>query len=53
MASAARERVELSPSPGGILALVVLLSLAVGALAATLPARRAAALSPLEAVAQT
>ncbi|WP_405743572.1 FtsX-like permease family protein [Streptomyces sp. NBC_01525] len=38
--------------PWGTLALVVLLSLAVGAVAAALPARRAAALSPLEAVAQ-
>ncbi|MGW2089397.1 ABC transporter permease [Streptomyces sp. NPDC001880] len=38
--------------PWGTLALVVLLSLAVGATAAALPARRAAALSPLEAVTQ-
>ncbi|MEV0263829.1 FtsX-like permease family protein [Streptomyces sp. NPDC050617] len=38
--------------PWGTLALVVVLSLAVGALAAALPARRAAALSPLEAVAE-
>ncbi|MFF5705337.1 ABC transporter permease [Streptomyces sp. NPDC012794] len=37
--------------PWGTLALVVLLSLAVGAAAAALPARRAAALSPLHAVA--
>ncbi|WP_354645186.1 ABC transporter permease [Kitasatospora camelliae] len=36
--------------PWGTLALVVLLSLAVGAAAAALPARRAAALGPLEAV---
>ncbi|MFD9814024.1 ABC transporter permease [Streptomyces sp. NPDC059080] len=38
--------------PWDTLALVVLLSLAVGAIAAVLPARRAAALGPLEAVAQ-
>ncbi|MFE7467687.1 ABC transporter permease [Streptomyces sp. NPDC057499] len=38
--------------PWGTLALVVLLSLAVGAAAAVLPARRAAALSPLEAAAE-
>ncbi len=38
--------------PWAALALVVLLSLAVGAVAAALPARRAAALSPLEAVAR-
>ncbi|MFB7013880.1 MULTISPECIES: ABC transporter permease [unclassified Streptomyces] len=38
--------------PWPTLALVVLLSLAVGTVAATLPARRAAALSPLEAVTQ-
>ncbi|MGW1790810.1 FtsX-like permease family protein [Streptomyces tubercidicus] len=37
--------------PWPTLALVVLLSLAVGAVAAALPARRAAALSPLRAVA--
>ncbi|MCF3102118.1 FtsX-like permease family protein [Streptomyces roseoverticillatus] len=37
--------------PWGTLALVVALSLAVGAAAAALPARRAAALSPLQAVA--
>ncbi|MFK0254909.1 ABC transporter permease [Streptomyces sp. NPDC090445] len=37
--------------PWGTLALVVTLSLAVGAAAAALPARRAAALSPLQAVA--
>ncbi|OAR25550.1 ABC transporter permease [Streptomyces sp. ERV7] len=36
--------------PWGTLALVVVLSLAVGAAAAALPARRAAALSPLQAV---
>ncbi|WP_433855280.1 ABC transporter permease [Streptomyces kronopolitis] len=38
--------------PWGKLLLVCLLSLATGALAATVPARRAAALNPLEAVAQ-
>ncbi|MEV7417785.1 FtsX-like permease family protein [Streptomyces sp. NPDC089919] len=38
--------------PWGTLVLVVVLSLTVGAAAAALPARRAAALSPLEAVAQ-
>ncbi|MFE7114137.1 ABC transporter permease [Streptomyces sp. NPDC057654] len=38
--------------PWDTLALVVLLSLAAGALAAALPARRAASLSPLEAVAE-
>ncbi|KPI12790.1 protein of unknown function DUF214 [Actinobacteria bacterium OV450] len=38
--------------PWGTLLLVCLVSLTVGALAAALPARRAAALSPLEAVAQ-
>ncbi|MFI9209500.1 ABC transporter permease [Streptomyces sp. NPDC053253] len=38
--------------PWDTLGLVVLLSLAVGAAAAALPARRAAALSPLEAVAE-
>ncbi|WP_399091636.1 ABC transporter permease [Streptomyces sp. BBFR2] len=38
--------------PWGTLALVALLSLAVGAVAAAFPARRAAALSPLEAVAR-
>ncbi|MFJ6381836.1 ABC transporter permease [Kitasatospora sp. NPDC092039] len=38
--------------PWGTLALVCLASLAIGALAAALPARRAAALGPLEAVAQ-
>ncbi|MEV4507093.1 ABC transporter permease [Streptomyces klenkii] len=39
--------------PWGTLALVVVLSLAVGAAAAALPARRAAALSPLQAVAES
>ncbi|WP_329315765.1 FtsX-like permease family protein [Streptomyces sp. NBC_01278] len=39
--------------PWGTLVLVCLVSLVVGALAAAVPARRAAALSPLEAVAQT
>ncbi|MEV5483602.1 MULTISPECIES: ABC transporter permease [Streptomyces] len=39
--------------PWGTLLLVCLLSLAIGALAAAVPARRAAALSPLEAVAET
>ncbi|OKJ16853.1 ABC transporter permease [Kitasatospora sp. CB01950] len=39
--------------PWGTLLLVCLLSLAVGALAAAVPARRAAALKPLEAVAET
>lgn len=38
--------------PWGTLALVLLLSLAVGAAAAVLPARRASGLSPLEAVAE-
>ncbi|SOE10616.1 putative ABC transport system permease protein [Streptomyces sp. 2323.1] len=38
--------------PWGTLLLVCLLSLAIGALAAAVPARRAAALSPLEAVAE-
>ncbi|MEU3495035.1 ABC transporter permease [Kitasatospora cineracea] len=38
--------------PWGTLALLCLASLAVGALAAAVPARRAAALSPLEAVAE-
>ncbi|MFJ9467761.1 ABC transporter permease [Streptomyces caniferus] len=38
--------------PWGTLLLVCLLSLTIGALAATVPARRAAALSPLEAVAE-
>ncbi|MFD4537160.1 ABC transporter permease [Kitasatospora sp. NPDC058397] len=38
--------------PWGTLALLCLASLTIGALAATLPARRAAALSPLEAVAE-
>ncbi|MFC5801161.1 ABC transporter permease [Streptomyces formicae] len=38
--------------PWGTLLLVCLLSLAIGAVAAALPARRAAALSPLEAVAE-
>ncbi|MGA5821952.1 ABC transporter permease [Kitasatospora sp. NPDC094028] len=38
--------------PWGTLLLVCALSLAIGAVAATAPARRAAALSPLEAVAQ-
>ncbi|MFF9849426.1 ABC transporter permease [Streptomyces litmocidini] len=39
--------------PWGTLLLVCLLSLAIGALAAAVPARRAAALSPLEAAAHT
>jgi putative ABC transport system permease protein len=39
--------------PWGTLLLVCLLSLTIGALAAALPARRAAALGPLEAVART
>ncbi|MEV5508785.1 ABC transporter permease [Streptomyces orinoci] len=38
--------------PWGTLLLICLLSLAIGALAAAVPARRAAALSPLEAVAE-
>ncbi|WP_274911317.1 ABC transporter permease [Streptomyces sp. WZ-12] len=38
--------------PSGTLALVCLLSLAIGAVAAALPARRAATLSPLEATAE-
>ncbi|KWT60849.1 ABC transporter permease [Streptomyces albus subsp. albus] len=39
--------------PWGTLLLVCLVSLAIGTLAAAIPARRAAALSPLEAVAQS
>lgn len=39
--------------PWGTLLLVCLVSLTVGAVAAAVPARRAAALSPLEAVAET
>ncbi|MEU6478039.1 FtsX-like permease family protein [Streptomyces sp. NPDC047017] len=50
LAGGAIPQYSFSP-PWPTLALVVLLSLAVGAAAATLPARRAAALSPLRAVA--
>ncbi|GHE13615.1 ABC transporter permease [Streptomyces alanosinicus] len=50
LANGAMDRYSLS-LPWGTLLLVCLLSLATGALAATVPARRAAALSPLEAVA--
>lgn len=51
LANGAMEQYTLS-MPWGTLALVCLASLAIGALAAALPARRAAALSPLEAVAE-
>ncbi|MFD4476559.1 ABC transporter permease [Streptomyces sp. NPDC058471] len=51
LANGAMEQYTLS-LPWGTLALVCLASLAIGALAAALPARRAAALSPLEAVAE-
>ncbi|MFG3495807.1 ABC transporter permease [Streptomyces sp. NPDC047928] len=52
LANGAIEQYSLAP-PWGTLLLVCLLSLAIGAVAATVPARRAAALSPLEAVAET
>ncbi|MFF1381539.1 ABC transporter permease [Streptomyces sp. NPDC058308] len=51
LANGAMEQYALSV-PWGTLVLVCLASLATGALAATLPARRAAGLSPLEAVAE-
>ncbi|MEU6990115.1 FtsX-like permease family protein [Streptomyces sp. NPDC046465] len=51
LANGAMEGYTLSV-PWGTLALVCLASLVIGALAAALPARRAAALSPLEAVAE-
>ncbi|GHI06209.1 ABC transporter permease [Streptomyces cellostaticus] len=50
LAGGAMEQYSLT-LPWGTLLLVCLLSLAVGAIAAAVPARRAAALSPLEAVA--
>lgn len=52
LASGAIEQYSLA-LPWGTLLLVCLLSLAIGALASAVPARRAAALGPLEAVAQT
>ncbi|MEV7170229.1 FtsX-like permease family protein [Streptomyces sp. NPDC093224] len=52
LASGALPHYSFAP-PWGTLLLVVLLSLAVGAAAAAVPARRAAALSSLEAVART
>ncbi|MGW5528001.1 ABC transporter permease [Streptomyces xanthochromogenes] len=52
LAGGAMTRYTLAP-PWGTLALLALLSLVTGALAAAVPARRAAALSPLEAVGQT
>lgn len=51
LANGAMARYSLAP-PWGTLLLVCLLSLAIGVVAAALPARRAAALSPLEAVAE-
>ncbi|MFF4182011.1 ABC transporter permease [Streptomyces sp. NPDC001691] len=51
LANGAMSEYSLAP-PWGTLLLVCLVSLAVGALAAALPARRAAALGPLEAVAE-
>ncbi|MGW5861668.1 ABC transporter permease [Streptomyces sp. NPDC055239] len=51
LAGGAMEQYTLS-MPWGTLVLVCLVSLAIGALAAALPARRAAALSPLEAVSE-
>ncbi|MET9959830.1 FtsX-like permease family protein [Streptomyces sp. NPDC006326] len=51
LANGAMEQYSLA-LPWGTLLLVCLVSLAIGALAAAVPARRAAALSPLEAVAQ-
>ncbi|WP_426364692.1 ABC transporter permease [Streptomyces sp. E-08] len=50
LANGAIEQYTLAP-PWGTLLLVCLLSLAIGVLAAAVPARRAAALSPLEAAA--
>ncbi|MEU7279933.1 FtsX-like permease family protein [Streptomyces sp. NPDC045431] len=50
LANGAMEQYALAP-PWGTLLLIGLLSLVIGAAAATVPARRAAALSPLEAVA--
>ncbi|MEV0536115.1 FtsX-like permease family protein [Kitasatospora sp. NPDC050463] len=50
LANGAVEQYSLAP-PWGTLLLVLLVSLAIGAVAAAVPARRAAALSPLEAVA--
>ncbi|SED04414.1 ABC transporter permease [Streptomyces sp. TLI_105] len=52
LANGAIDQYTLAP-PWGTLLLVCLLSLAVGVLAAAVPARRAAALSPLEAAAHT
>ncbi|MEU1372318.1 FtsX-like permease family protein [Streptomyces triculaminicus] len=51
LANGAMEQYSLA-LPWGTLLLVCLLSLAIGAVAAAVPARRAAALSPLEAVAE-
>ncbi|WP_407287358.1 ABC transporter permease [Streptomyces sp. BP-8] len=51
LANGAMEHYSLA-LPWGTLLLVVLTSLTIGALAATVPARRAAALGPLEAVAE-
>ncbi|MFJ9848912.1 ABC transporter permease [Streptomyces sp. NPDC101150] len=51
LANGAMEQYSLA-LPWGTLLLVCLASLAIGAIAATVPARRAAALSPLEAVAE-
>ncbi|MFF1909021.1 ABC transporter permease [Kitasatospora sp. NPDC058218] len=51
LANGAMEQYALVP-PWGTLLLVLLVSLAIGAVAAAVPARRAAALSPLEAVAR-
>ncbi|MFI9307203.1 ABC transporter permease [Streptomyces triculaminicus] len=51
LANGAMEQYSLA-LPWGMLLLVCLLSLAIGAVAAAVPARRAAALSPLEAVAE-
>ncbi|MER5561064.1 FtsX-like permease family protein [Streptomyces sp. NPDC002506] len=52
LTSGAMTRYVFSP-PWGTLALLTLLALVTGALAAAVPARRAAALSPLEAVGKT
>lgn len=51
LANGAMEQYSLAP-PWGTLLLICLVSLAIGAVAAAVPARRAAALSPLEAVAE-